>query len=64
MEFLLPINPNEEDLLVAKLVGQSMKTIERYFENIRFRQLKVEIVDVKRNKMEDGYCKTFGVDTL
>ena len=54
MEFLLPVNPYEVDLVIAKLVGYSMKTFERYYENIRFRQLKAEIFDVKRKEMEDG----------
>ena len=36
--------------------------MERYFQNIRFRQITAEIVDVKRKGMEDGNFKTFIID--
>ena len=41
-----------------------MKTMERFYENIWFRLLTSEIVDVKRKKMENGDFKTFNIDFL
>ena len=41
-----------------------MKTIERSYDNIRLRQLTAEIVNVKREEMEDSDFKTFDIDFL
>ena len=45
-------------------MGHSIKTMEKYFENIIFCQLKAEIVDGKREEIEDGDFKTFDIDFL
>ena len=41
-----------------------MKTVARFYKNIRFRLLTSEIVDVIRKKMEYGDFKTFDIDFL
>ena len=49
---------------VAKLVGHSIKTMERHYENIQLRNIEPELVEVRRKKLSDGEFQTFDLDEL
>ena len=49
---------------VAKLVGHSIKTMERHYENIQLRNLEPELVDMRRKKLSAGEFQTFDLDAL
>ena len=51
-------------VFVAKLVGHSIKTMEKHYENIKLRQLTSELVSVKRKEMEEIDFQTFDMDFL
>ena len=51
-------------VFVAKLVGHSIKTMEKHYENIKLRQLTAELVSVKRKEMEEIDFQTFDMDFL
>lgn len=51
-------------VFVAKLVGHSIKTMEKHYENIKLRQLTAELVNVKRKEMEESDFQTFDMDFL
>ncbi len=48
--------------IVAELVGHSIKTMERYYKNIRLKQLEPELVEVRRKKLEEHDFQTFDLD--
>jgi len=48
--------------LVAELVGHSIKTMERYYKNIRLRQVEPELVEVRRKKLSEAEFKTYDLD--
>jgi hypothetical protein len=48
--------------IVAELVGHSIKTMERYYKNIRLKQLEPELVEVRRKKLEEEDFQTFDLD--
>ena len=64
MEFIFQVNPIEEDLVFPNLVAHIMKTMERYFEGIRFGKLTAGQVDLKRMEIENGDFKTFDIEFL
>ena len=41
------------------VVGHCSKTMKGFIENIKFRNLMADIVEVKRKEIEDSYFKTF-----
>ena len=49
-------------VVVADLVGHSIKTMERHYKRIRLRQLESEIVNVRRKKLEESDFQTFDLD--
>jgi integrase len=51
-------------VFVAKLVGHSIKTMEKHYENIKLRQLTPELVNVRRKEMEESDFQTFDMDFL
>ena len=51
-------------VFVAKLVGHSIKTMEKHYENIKLRQLTSDLVSVKRKQMEEIDFQTFDMDFL
>ena len=51
-------------VFVAKMVGHSIKTMEKHYENIKLRQLTAELVNVKRKEMEESDFQTFDMDFL
>ena len=54
----LGIAPN----IVAKLVGHSIKTMERHYENIQLNRLEPELVQLRRAQLDDAGFKTFDLD--
>lgn len=54
----LGIAPN----IVAKLVGHSIKTMERHYENIELKRLEPELVKLKRAQLDNAGFKTFDLD--
>ncbi len=51
---------NKEDLFVPMLVvSHYRKTMKGFIENIKFRNLMADIVEVKRKEIEDSDFKTF-----
>ena len=54
----LGIAPN----IVAKLVGHSIKTMERHYENIQLHRLEPELVQLRREQLDDAGFKTFDLD--
>ena len=64
MGFLFPVNPTEENLVDIQFDCLRIKTMERYYENMRFRQLTSGIVDVKRKEIANGDYKNFNIDSL
>ena len=51
-------------VFVAKLVGHSIKTMEKHYENIKLRQLTPQLVNIKRQEMEETDFQTFDMDFL
>ncbi len=51
-------------VFVAKLVGHSIKTMEKHYENIKLRQLTSELVSVKKKDLEEIDFQTFDMDFL
>ena len=51
-------------VFVAKLVGHSIKTMEKHYENIKLRQLTPQLVNIKRKEMEETDFQTFDMDFL
>ena len=49
-------------MIVAELVGHSIKTMERHYKRIRLRQLESEVVNVRRKQLEDNEFQTFDLD--
>ena len=49
-------------VIVAELVGHSIKTMERHYKRIRLRQLESEVVNVRRKQLEDNEFQTFDLD--
>ncbi len=47
---------------VAKLVGHSVKTMERHYENIQLRQLEPELVEVRRRQLDQAEFQTFDLE--
>jgi len=48
--------------IVAELVGHSIKTMERYYKNIRLKQLEPTLVQMRRKQLEDAEFQTFDLD--
>ena len=51
-------------VFVAKLVGHSIKTMEKHYENIQLRQLTPQLVNVRRKKSEEDDFLTYDMDFL
>ena len=51
-------------VFVAKMVGHSIKTMEKHYENIQLRQLTPQLVNVRRKKSEEDDFLTFDMDFL
>ncbi len=49
---------------VAKLVGHSVKTMERHYENIQLRQLEPELVEVRKKQLSEVDFQTFDMDEM
>ena len=47
---------------VAKLVGHSVKTMERHYENIQLKKLEPELVEVRRRELEKADFQTFDLE--
>jgi hypothetical protein len=54
----LGIAPN----IVAKLVGHSIKSMERHYENIDLKRLEPDLVKLKRAQLDNAGFKTFDLD--
>ena len=48
--------------IVAKLVGHSIKTMERHYENIQLKNLEPELVEVRRKKLEEADFQTYDLE--
>jgi len=48
--------------IVADLVGHSIKTMERYYKNIRLKDLEPELVRVRRKQLGEFDFQTFDLD--
>lgn len=48
---------------VAKLVGHSVKTMERHYENIQLKQLEPELVEVRRKQLAEAEFQTYDLDS-
>lgn len=48
--------------IVAELVGHSIKTMERFYKNIRLRQLEPSLVTIRRKQLEEAEFQTFDLD--
>lgn len=47
---------------VAKLVGHSIKTMERFYENIQLKNLEPELVEVRKKKLEEADFQTYDLE--
>ena len=47
---------------VGKLVGHSVKTMERYYENIQLKNLEPELVEIRKRKLEDADFQLFDLE--
>lgn len=47
---------------VAKLVGHSIKTMERHYENIQLKNLEPELVKVRKKKLSDADFQTYDLE--
>ena len=47
---------------VAKLVGHSIKTMERHYENIQLKNLEPELVEVRKKKLEEADFQTYDLE--
>ena len=47
---------------VAKLVGHSIKTMERHYENIQLKNLEPELVEVRKKKLEQADFQTYDLE--
>ena len=47
---------------VAKLVGHSIKTMERHYENIQLKNLEPELVEVRKKKLEQDDFQTYDLE--
>ena len=47
---------------VAKLVGHSIKTMERHYENIQLKNLEPELVEVRKRKLEQADFQTYDLE--
>jgi len=47
---------------VAKLVGHSIKTMERHYENIQLKNLEPELVEVRKRKLEEADFQTYDLE--
>ncbi len=47
---------------VAKLVGHSIKTMERHYENIQLKNLQPELVEVRKKKLEQADFQTYDLE--
>lgn len=48
--------------IVGELVGHSIKTMERYYKNIRLKQLEPELVSVRRQQLGEMDFQTFDLE--
>ncbi len=47
---------------VAKLVGHSIKTMERHYEDIQLRKLEPELVEVRKKKLEEAEFELYDLE--
>ena len=47
---------------VAKLVGHSIKTMERFYENIQLKNLEPELVEVRKKKLQEADFQTYDLE--
>jgi integrase len=47
---------------VAKLVGHSIKTMERHYENIQLKNLEPELVEVRKKKLQEADFQTYDLE--
>ena len=45
--------------IVAKLVGHSVATLTRHYENIQLKQLEPELVEVRKKRLEEADFQTY-----
>ena len=48
--------------VVGDLVGHSIKTMERYYKNIKLKNMEQELVAIRRKRLEEGEFQTFDLD--
>lgn len=48
--------------VVADLVGHSIRTMEKFYKNIKLKNMESDLVMVRRRKLEDGDFQTFDLD--
>ena len=47
---------------VAKLVGHSIKTMERHYENIQLKNLEPELVEVRKKQLQEADFQTYDLE--
>ena len=47
---------------VAKLVGHSIKTMEKHYENIQLKNLEPELVQIRKKKLEQADFLTYDLE--
>ena len=51
--------------VVADLVGHSMKTMEKFYKNVKLKNMESELVVMRRKKkLEDGDFQTFDLEQM
>jgi hypothetical protein len=48
--------------VVGDLVGHSIRTMEKFYKNIKLKNMESELVVMRRRKLEDGDFQTFDLD--
>ena len=49
---------------VADLVGHSMKTMEKFYKNVKLKNMESELVVMRKKKLEDGDFQTFDLEQM
>jgi integrase len=49
-------------VVVADLVGHSIKTMERHYKNIKLKMMEPELVQIRKRKLEESDFQTFDLD--
>ncbi|MAH36091.1 MAG: hypothetical protein CMO42_12580 [Verrucomicrobiales bacterium] len=50
--------------VVADLVGHSMKTMEKFYKNVKLKNMESELVVMRKKKLEDGDFQTFDLEQM